>query len=301
MNLGDRHIDSVSPIPEPERAESDSSFGRLECRGSQRLHRALLLILVLGGAVVAKQVGSSFVEQVLAQDNVVSQSIANSLGGVDRAQAPAATPTPEAASPEDLKRLAIIRQRMEEQLKSGQPSKFRHIDSMEWTVMMPDVAISSVEILDNKGIIRADFPDQLTGREDLTGGPGTGPTIKGWEWGREYTLPERPVLAVQKGESGEEVYWLMYPTSQGGWGDLKQPHIEAARISSYDSRRTPREITRAKLFDKDGQVVSVARLILKPLAQFTLRAKDVVRGVTSPAQQTKFGHNPNTGDGPFYP
>lgn len=275
MNLGDRQIDGVNPVREPKRAESDSSFGRF--KGSRRLHRALLLILTVGGAVVAEQGGPSFVEQVLTQDNVVSKSIANSLGGVDRAQVPAITPTPEAASPEDFKRLGIIRQRMEEQLKSGQPSQFRHIDSMTWTVMIPDVAIHSVEILDNKGIVRTDFPDQLTGREDLTGGPGSGPTIKGWEWGRRYTLPERPALARQKLESGEEVYWLMSPTSEGGWGDIKQPHIEAARVYSYNLMRSPREQERALLFDKDGNRVSLFQLMLRPLAQFTLRGRDNVK------------------------
>lgn len=274
MNLGDRQIDGVNPVREPKGAESDSSFGRF--KGSRRLHRALLLILTVGGAVVAGQGGPSFVEQVLTQDNVVSKSIANSLGGLDRAQVPAITPTPEAASPEDQKRLGIIRQRMEEQLKSGQPSQFRHIDNMSWTVMIPDVAVGSVEILDNKGIIRTDFPDQVTGREDLTGGPGSGPTIKGWEWGKSYNLETPPALGVQKLESGEEVYWLMYPTSEGGWGDIKQPHIEAARIYSYHSRRSPRGIPRAKLFDKKGEEVFVDQLMLRPLAQFTLRGRDNV-------------------------
>lgn len=277
MNFGDRHIDGVNPLPqETPRVESGGSSGGLGFRGRQRLQYALLLVLAVGGAVLVKQAGSSFVDQVLAQDDVVGRNIANSLGGVDRAQAPAATPTPEAASTEDLKRLAIIRQRLEEQLTRGQPSMFRSTNSMTWTMMIPDVVISSVKIVDHKGIIRTDFPDQLTGREDLTGGPGTGPTIKGWQWGKSYTLEKRPLIAMQKLETGEDVYWLMYPTSEGGWGDVKQPHIEAARVYTYNSFRSPREQERAKLFDKNGKEVSVAQLVLKPLAQFTLRGEDFV-------------------------
>lgn len=262
-------------------AESPRSSGGLGFRGRLRFYGPLLFTLI-AGVMFSRPVDPGTIrEEGFMTESAVLGMAANSMDGIDRAQAPAATPTPETASTEDLNRLGIIRQRMEEQLKSGQPSKFRHIDSMTWTVMIPDVAVDSVEILDPKGMIRTDFPDRLTGREDLTGGPGTGPTIKGWEWGRRYTLPERPLIAMQKLDSGEEVYWLMYPTSQGGWGDVQQPHIEAARISSYDSRRSPREITRATLSDKDGKVVSVARLILKPLVQFTLRGRDFVKGVTN--------------------
>lgn len=267
--------------------ESPWPSSGLRFKGRLRLYGPLVLV-VGGGLALLNQVGGPFVAESLDKQAAFQRNVANSMDGSERRLISSGSSPEPVASPEDLKRLGIIKKVMEEQLATGKAGLSRLIDDMEWTIMIPPVDIKAVEIVDTVGIIRTDFPDQRVGREDLTGGPGTGPTVKGWQWGRRYNLGKPPAIAIQKGRVSEEVYWLVYPTSEGGWGDVGDPHVEAARVYTYDSNRSPREIQRAKLFDKDGNEISLYQAELKPLAQTVLRAKDVSmkRAVQTPVFMT---------------